>query len=150
MQKGAAVPPQHALPSSPPSPSTPLPPSHTFAFATLVGGLSLAAGAAAMAGTGRNTEDLEAVLAARKTRSVDAALLASANKARLAVLLEEAHTKKGGGRGGAGGSGGPGDGDTSDTTSEARYRAALRGESMGTHSRGTTVGAAAINSKGKS
>ncbi len=106
----------------------------------MVGGLSLAAGAAAMAGTGRNTEDLEAVLAARKARSVDASLLASANKARLAVLLEEAHNKKREEAGGAGA-------EVGDSTSEARYKAALRGESMGTHSRGTTVGAAAIKKK---
>ncbi len=93
-----------------------------------------------MAGTGSRTEDLEAVLASRKARSVDAGLLASANKARLGVLLEEARAQKGGGGDeseGGGGGGGGGD-------SEARYRAALRGESLGTHSRGTTVGAAAI------
>jgi len=90
-----------------------------------------------MAGTGSRTEDLEAVLASRKARSVDAGLLASANKARLGVLLEEARARKGGGGDESEGGGGGGD-------SEARYRAALRGESLGTHSRGTTVGAAAI------
>lgn len=89
-----------------------------------------------MAGTGSRTDDLEAVLAARKARSVDASLLASVNKARLGVLLEEARARHGGNDEGAG---------VPPSDSEARYRAALRGESLGTHSRGTTAGAAAIS-----
>ena len=103
----------------------------------MVGVASLAAGALAMAGTSSRTDDLEAVLAARKARSVDASLLASVNRARLGVLLEEAQARSGGGDAGAANTP-PGD-------SEARYRAALRGESLGTHSRGTTACAAAIS-----
>lgn len=49
--------------------------------------------------------------------------LAKANRARLAVLLGEMQSGK---------------------SSEDRYEAALRGESLGTHSRGTTVGAQSI------
>ena len=50
--------------------------------------------------------------------------LAKANRARLAVLLGEMQSSK---------------------SSEERYEAALRGESLGTHSRGTTVGAQSIS-----
>ena len=49
--------------------------------------------------------------------------LAKANRARLAVLLGEVQNKE---------------------HSEDRWEAALRGESLGTHSRGTTVGAQSI------
>ena len=49
--------------------------------------------------------------------------LAKANRARLAVLLGEMQ---------------------SGNRNEDRYEAALRGESLGTHSRGTTVGASSI------
>lgn len=49
--------------------------------------------------------------------------LAKANRARLAVLLGEMQSGK---------------------SSEDRYEAALRGQSLGTHSRGTTVGAQSI------
>jgi hypothetical protein len=90
-----------------------------------------------MAGTNKASADLEGRLAAQK--SVDAAVLAAANRARLGVLLDESRNKDGG-------SGGE---SSSSSSSEARYRAALRGESLGTHSRGTTVGAAAIVGRGK-
>ena len=49
--------------------------------------------------------------------------LAKANRARLAVLLGEMRNGQ---------------------SSEDRYEAALRGQSLGTHSRGTTVGAQSI------
>ena len=51
--------------------------------------------------------------------------LAKANRQRLAVLLGEVQSGK---------------------HSEDRYEAALRGESLGTHSRGTTIGAKSIRS----
>lgn len=52
--------------------------------------------------------------------------LAKANRQRLAVLLGEVQSGK---------------------HSEDRYEAALRGESLGTHSRGTTVGAQSIRNR---
>lgn len=52
--------------------------------------------------------------------------LAKANRQRLAVLLGEVQSGK---------------------NSEDRYEAALRGESLGTHSRGTTVGAQSIRNR---
>ena len=55
--------------------------------------------------------------------------LAKANRARLAVLLGEMQSGK---------------------SSEDRYEAALRGESFGTHSRGTTVGAQSIRNPSES
>lgn len=55
--------------------------------------------------------------------------LAKANRARLAVLLGEMQSGK---------------------SSEDRYEAALRGESLGTHSRGTTVGAQSIRNASQS
>lgn len=112
--------------------------------------------------------ELEASLRRRASGSVDASVLAAANRSRLAVLLEEAREaseekKKNKGIGGVkagwrswkegekekkGGGGGKGADDSSSSSSlsssEERYRAALRGESLGTHSRGTTAGATAI------
>ena len=102
--------------------------------------------------------ELEASLRRRSVGSVDASVLAAANRSRLAVLLEEAkqasEEKKKGSKGkargseaGAGGDGSDGGGASSlSSSSEARYRAALRGESLGTHSGGTTTGATAISS----
>ena len=55
--------------------------------------------------------------------------LARANRQRLAVLLGEVQSGK---------------------HSEDRYEAALRGESLGTHSRGTTVGAQSIRNASES
>ena len=102
--------------------------------------------------------ELEASLRRRSLGSVDAAVLAAANRSRLAVLLDEAkqasEEKKSGksrgskDKGGKGGDGGGEDGSSSLSSSEARYRAALRGESLGTHSGGTTAGATAISSSG--
>ncbi|KAL3163268.1 hypothetical protein ABBQ32_009664 [Trebouxia sp. C0010 RCD-2024] len=64
---------------------------------------------------------LQAELRGRQTYHHES--LAKANRARLAVLLGEMQSGK---------------------SSEDRYEAALRGESLGTHSRGTTVGAQGI------
>ncbi|KAK9828059.1 hypothetical protein WJX81_006544 [Elliptochloris bilobata] len=69
----------------------------------------------------REDSELERMLRERAT--LDHKMLAKANRERLAVLLEES-------RGGTGGN--------------ERYAASLRGESLGTHSRGTTVGAKVI------
>ncbi|CAK0787335.1 hypothetical protein CVIRNUC_010553 [Coccomyxa viridis] len=80
------------------------------------------AGQAVMSGTSMVTEQgtsLEQQLRARQT--LEHKVLAKANRERLRVLLGEA--EKGGLR------------------DNERYAAALRGESLGTHSRGTTVGA---------
>lgn len=99
--------------------------------------------------------ELEASLRRRSLGSVDASVLAAANRSRLAVLLDEARRsseeKKSGKSKGSQGSNRGGDGDdgpSSLSSSEARYRAALRGESLGTHSGGTTAGATAIASGG--
>ena len=93
--------------------------------------------------------ELETSLRRRSLGSVDASVLAAANRSRLAVLLEEAkgasEERKERRRSGKGGRGAEGDGGSSSlSSSEARYRAALRGESLGTHSGGTTAGATVI------
>lgn len=109
-------------------------PAHTagFSVAALAGAAAL--GAAAQASTARDAPGsaLETKLRARATTG-DAKVLVAANRARLAVLLEEAKRASTGDGGDA----------------EARYAASLRGESLGTHSGGTTAGATAIKSRGK-
>ncbi|DBA94988.1 TPA: hypothetical protein ACH3X1_002511 [Trebouxia sp. C0004] len=67
---------------------------------------------------------LQAELKGRQTYHHES--LAKANRQRLAVLLGEVQSGK---------------------HSEDRYEAALRGESLGTHSRGTTVGAQSIRNR---
>lgn len=97
--------------------------------------------------------ELETSLRKRSLGSVDASVLAAANRSRLAVLLEEAKQaseERKGGREKGGGENPDGDGNSSPSSSEARYRAALRGESLGTHSGGTTAGATAIVSNSRS
>ena len=123
--------------------------SHTAGFAVAATLGSIALGSLAMSASSRDQPggELEASLRRRSLGSVDASVLAAANRSRLAVLLDEAkrasdEKKKGGGDGGDG----AGDGGSSvSSSSEARYRAALRGESLGTHSGGTTAGATAIS-----
>ncbi|CAL5222336.1 g4685 [Coccomyxa viridis] len=80
------------------------------------------AGKVVMAGTNMRAEEgtsLEQKLRARQT--LEHKVLARANRERLRVLLSEAEQGRLG--------------------NNERYAAALRGESLGTHSRGTTVGA---------
>jgi hypothetical protein len=76
---------------------------------------------------GTNPSDKKALLIEeqklRRNAGVDAQVLARANKERLRVLLEETRNKK---------------------FDNDRYRAALNGESLGTHSTGTTSKAKAI------
>ena len=100
---------------------------HTAGFAVTAFAGSVALGAVAMTASSRDAPGgaLDAALRARAAGSVDGRVLANANKARLAVLLEEARRASTGEDTGA---------------AEARYKAALKGESLGTHSRGTTVG----------
>ena len=132
--------------------------SHTAAFATAATLGSIALGSLAMAASSRDEAggELETSLRKRALGSVDASVLAAANKSRLAVLLEEARQaseekKTGKGKnkkkkGGGSDDDNDDDGSSSSlsSSSEARYRAALRGESLGTHSGGTTTGATAI------
>lgn len=105
---------------------------HTAGFALTALAGSIAAGAVAMSASSRDAPggELDAALRARAAASVDGRVLAQANKARLAVLLEETRQaledKKSGKSGGK--------------DAETRYAAALKGESLGTHSRGTTAG----------
>ncbi|KAI3429390.1 hypothetical protein D9Q98_005485 [Chlorella vulgaris] len=71
----------------------------------------------------KEESDLEQKL--RSRGGLDAKILAQAQRDRLQVMLTEI---KGGG-----------------SDSEARYKAALDGQSLGTHSRGSSVGARAIH-----
>ena len=99
---------------------------HTAGFAVSALAGSIALGAVAMAASSRDAPGgaLDARLRARQAASVDGRLLADANRARLAVLLEDARKASAGDGGDA----------------EARYEAALRGASLGTHTTGTTAG----------
>ncbi|WZN63162.1 hypothetical protein HKI87_07g47070 [Chloropicon roscoffensis] len=76
---------------------------------------------------GTNPSDKKALFISdeklKRNAGLHAEVLAKANKERLRVLLEEARDNKG------------------DNT---RYKAALNGESLGTHSSGTTIGAKAV------
>eukprot|EP00884_Botryococcus_braunii_P004288 jgi/Botrbrau1/13860/Bobra.0056s0093.1 len=88
-------------------------------FAVACFGIPYAVGQVVMGSTNPPQQtELESRLRARQT--VDHQVLARANKERLAVLLGEAQRK--------------------DAASEERYAAALRGESLGTHSRGYHCG----------
>ena len=135
--------------------------SHTAGFAVAATLGSIALGSLAMAASSRDQPggELEASLRRRSLGSVDASVLAAANRSRLAVLLDEARRaseekerSKSGGRtakgGGSSSKADDGEDTSSLSSSEARYRAALRGESLGTHSGGTTTGATAISSSG--
>ena len=95
---------------------------HTAGFAVAALGSSVALGALAMAASSRDAPggDLDARLRARRAASVDGRLLADANRARLAVLLDDVRNKG--------------------QDAEDRYGAALRGASLGTHAGGTTKG----------
>ncbi|KAK9909489.1 hypothetical protein WJX75_003089 [Coccomyxa subellipsoidea] len=92
----------------------------TFTVAMFV--VPYALGKVVMSGTNPEKESgLERQLRSRAT--LEHKMLAKANRERLAVLLSE--TEKG-------------------DAGSTRYAAALRGESLGTHSRGTTTGAQGI------
>ncbi|CAL8467452.1 g6990 [Coccomyxa elongata] len=97
----------------------------TFTVAMVV--VPYALGQLVMSGTNPQKEtDLERQLRSRAT--LEHKMLAKANRERLAVLLSE--TEKG-------------------NAGDSRYAAALRGESLGTHSRGTTTGAQGIKESSK-
>jgi hypothetical protein len=102
----------------------------SFAAVTL-GGTALL-GARVQRATDTEGSPLEAQLRARG--SVDAQMLARAQRDRLQVLLDEVRDRKAGGGAAAAG--------------DARYAAALDGRSLGTHTLGTTVGARSIAPSG--
>lgn len=99
-------------------------PLHYLAFGSIAIGLPIYLGASVMGRT--NPEDdatKEKLLRARS--SLDHQVLSRVNKERLAVLLGEVQNKE--------------------ASNDKRYAAALRGESLGTHSsRGSSLGAVAI------
>merc|ERR1711904_418561 len=100
-------------------------PTFFFAFtATCTAGAYCLAQAAQ---TGTNPTDKKSLFIAeeklKRNAGLHAQVLAKANKERLRVLLEEARDNKG---------------------DNSRYKAALNGESMGTHSTGTTLNAKAV------
>ena len=77
------------------------------------------------AAASRQESELERKL--RSGAGLDAQMLARAQRERLQVLLNESKSSN-----------------SSSGSGEARYRAALDGQSLGTHSSGSTVGAVAI------
>jgi len=97
-------------------------PLHMVGFAVACFALPAYVGDRVMERTNGAHAESKLELELRTRSSVDSQMLARAQKERLQVLLEEVRDGKG----------------------ATRYQAALDGQSLGTHSRGTTVGAVAI------
>lgn len=98
-------------------------PLYMAGFAAAAVGIPLFIGDQIMGSTNGPKAESKLEQQLRNRSSVDSNMLAKAQKERLQVLFDE--IRDGGGA--------------------ARYKAALDGQSLGTHSRGTTVGAVAIS-----